>query len=84
MTAALTIGFIGSGRMATALAPMPASRVPAWPILLFAAGSLHYNYTLFGPRSVEEFVLLQLAILVLSAWLLFRRSVQPARRAWGG
>ena len=43
-------------------------------ILLFAAGSLHYNYTLFGPRTPAEFAAVQLAVAVLSAWLLFRRA----------
>jgi hypothetical protein len=47
-------------------------------ILLLGAGSLHYNYTLVGPRTPDEFALVQLAVAVLSAWLLFRR---PALRA---
>jgi hypothetical protein len=42
-------------------------------ILLLGAGSLHYNYTVLGPRTPVEFVLLQLTVAVLSAWLLFRR-----------
>jgi hypothetical protein len=45
-------------------------------ILLLGAGSLHYNYTVLGPRTPAEFVLLQLTVAVLSAWLLFRPGVR--------
>ena len=46
-------------------------------ILLLGAGSLHYNYTLAGPRTQAEFAFVELAVAVLSAWWLFRR---PAPR----
>jgi len=42
-------------------------------LLLLGVGSLHYNYTLTGPRTPVEFSLLQLTVAVLAAWLLFRR-----------
>ena len=48
------------------------SAVTAPLAALLAAGSLHYNYTLLGPRSVEEFVAVQLAVAVLAAALVLR------------
>ncbi|MGH8766115.1 MAG: hypothetical protein ACRET8_10400 [Burkholderiales bacterium] len=72
--AALALGplclAVGLSMRAAQLAP--SSGTLAGLVLMLWMGSLHYNYTLIGPHSIELFAFLQLAIAVLGAWRLAR------------